>query len=91
MQYVNESEVHSISWGFLQQLLKRYYLMILAIFVITVLTGWGVLNVFFNDLYETKAVVLVKIGRETSEMPTSLVNGSLLSQGVRIQDINSEV
>ncbi|MDX2267554.1 MAG: GNVR domain-containing protein [Bryobacter sp.] len=91
MQYVNESETHSVSWAYLLHLLRRYYLLVLATFVLTVLTGWGVLNVFFNDLYESKAVLLVKIGRETSEMPTTLVNGSLLSQGVRIQDINSEV
>ena len=91
MQYVNENESHSISWDTIGTLLRRYRWVILAVFLFTAVTGWGVLQVFFTDLYETQAVILVKVGRETSEVPSTLVSGSLLSQGVRIQDINSEV
>ena len=91
MQYVNENESHSISWDTLGTLLRRYRWVILVVFLFTVVTGWGVLQIFFTDLYETQAVILVKVGRETSEIPSTMVSGSLLSQGVRIQDINSEV
>lgn len=91
MNYVNESETHSIGWGTIGTLLRRYRWVILSVFLITVITGWGVLQIFFTELYQTQAVVLVKVGRETSEVPSTVVNGSLLSQGVRIQDINSEV
>ena len=55
------------------------------------LAGWLTLQIFFTDLYETKASLLVKIGRENAETPSTVVNGQVLSQGVRIQDINSEV
>lgn len=91
MQYVNESETHGVSWSAIGALLRRYSWLILGVFVTTVLTGLVCLQVFFTELYESKATLLVKIGRETSEIPTSVVNGQLLSQGVRIQDINSEV
>lgn len=91
MQYVNESETHGVSWSAIGALLRRYVWLILAVFLTTVATGLVVLQVFFTDLYETKATLLVKVGRETTEVPATVVNGQLLSQGVRIQDINSEV
>ncbi len=91
MQYFNETERNSLSWGTVVPLVRRYGWLILAVFLVTLITGWGVLQVFFTELYETRALVLVKVGRETTEAPTTIVNGNLLSQGVRIQDINSEV
>ncbi len=49
------------------------------------------LNIFFTDSYETTTRLLVKVGRENMETPTTVQNGQLFSQGVRIADINSEV
>lgn len=91
MQLLSEPENPSLNWHSIGSFLNRYKVLVLSVFLVTVLTGWAVLQIFFNDLYETKATLLVKIGRETTEVPSTVVNGQLLSQGVRIQDINSEV
>jgi uncharacterized protein involved in exopolysaccharide biosynthesis len=61
------------------------------VFALCLFTGWLTLQVFFTDLYETKASLLVKVGRENAEVPASVVTGNVLNTGVRIQDINSEV
>ncbi len=91
MQLLTEPENPSLSWFSIGSFLNRYKWLILGVFLVVAVGGWATLQIFFNDLYETKATLLVKIGRETSEVPTTVVNGQLLSQGVRIQDINSEV
>lgn len=91
MRYVDEFETHQLRWGTLQRLLRRYRWLILTVFLVTALTGLGVLQIFFTDLYETECAILVKIGRENTEVPMTVVKGTVLSQGVRIEDINSEV
>jgi uncharacterized protein involved in exopolysaccharide biosynthesis len=84
-------EQHSLGWAELQRLFLRYRWLILVTFAACVVGGWLTLQILFTDLYETKASLLVKIGRENAETPASVVNGQVLSQGVRVQDINSEV
>src|ERR1700733_3844336 len=94
MRIVNDarhSEEQSITWAELRSLFHRYRWLILATFTICLATGWLTLQIFFTDLYETKASLLVKIGRENAETPSTVVNGRGLGQGERIQDINSEV
>ncbi len=91
MQLLTEPENNSLNWHSIAGFLNRYKWLIGSVFLVVVVSGWVSLQVFFNDLYETKATLLVKIGRENTEVPTTVVNGHLLSQGVRIQDINSEV
>jgi uncharacterized protein involved in exopolysaccharide biosynthesis len=84
-------EEQPLGWAELQRLFVRYRWLILLTFAVCVVTGWLTLQILFTDLYETKASLLVKIGRENTETPASVVNGQVLSQGVRVQDINSEV
>jgi len=84
-------EQHSLSWAHLFALLKKYRWVILTVFVAVTLGAWATLQVFFTDEYETKANILVKIGRENAEIPPSIQNGSVMTTGVRLQDINSEV
>src|SRR5690349_14903168 len=84
-------EQQTITWGELRLFFLRYRWLILTTFLVFVGGGWLALQIFFTDLYETKVSLLVKIGRENAETPTTVVNGQVLSQGVRIQDINSEV
>ena len=93
MRTVNHTpgEEQSITWTELKSLFLRYRWLILATFTICLAAGWLTLQIFFTDLYETKSSLLVKIGRENAETPSTVVNGQVLSQGVRIQDINSEV
>jgi uncharacterized protein involved in exopolysaccharide biosynthesis len=71
--------------------MKKYYLVILGVFLTLTVGAWGTLQVFFTEQYETQASLLVKLGRENVEVPSSVQNGQLLSQGVRVADINSEV
>lgn len=84
-------EEQALTWAELKTLYLRYRWLILITFALCLLGGWLTLQIFFTDLYETKATLLVKIGRENVETPSTVVNGQVLSQGVRIQDINSEV
>jgi uncharacterized protein involved in exopolysaccharide biosynthesis len=84
-------EQHSLSWADLFGLVKKYRWVILTVFVAVTLGAWTTLQVFFTDEYETKANILVKIGRENAEVPPSIQNGSVMTTGVRLQDINSEV
>src|SRR6266850_3882741 len=62
-----------------------------VVFMMVLLGAWGTLQVFFTDLYETQASLLVKVGRENVEVPVTVQKGQVFSQGVRIADINSEV
>jgi uncharacterized protein involved in exopolysaccharide biosynthesis len=91
MQTLLEPERSDVTWSSIGGLFSRYRWLILGVFLVVVGGGWAVLQVFFTDLYETKSTLLVKVGRETSEVPATVVNGQLFSQGVRVQDINSEV
>lgn len=84
-------EQHSLTWADLSELLKRHRWVILTVFATVVVACWVTLQVGFTDEYETQASLLVRIGRENAEVPTTVQNGQLLSQGVRVADINSEV
>jgi len=84
-------EEQSLTYSELKALFLRYRWIILGTLAFCLIAGWLTLQIFFTDLYETKASLLVKIGRENAETPSTVVNGQVLSQGVRIQDINSEV
>jgi polysaccharide biosynthesis protein PslE len=84
-------EQHSLSWADLFALMKKYRWVILTVFVAVTIGAWTTLQVFFTDEYETKANILVKIGRENAEIPSSIQNGNVMTTGVRLQDVNSEV
>lgn len=66
-------------------------MVVLTVFLSGTIGMYLVLNVFFTDIYETTTRLLVKVGRENMETPTTVQNGQLFSQGVRLADINSEV
>lgn len=84
-------EQHSVNWSDLFGLLRKYRLLILAVFFSGTVGAWLVLQVFFTDQYETKVKLLVKIGRENAEVPSTVQNSQVLNTGVRREDINSEV
>jgi uncharacterized protein involved in exopolysaccharide biosynthesis len=50
-----------------------------------------ILPLFYTDLYESNAHLLVRVGRENAETPATVQRGEVFSQGVRAADINSEV
>lgn len=91
MATLDRIEQHSLSWADLSRLLRKHRLSILVVFLTVVLGCWVTLQIAFTEDYETQAAVVVKLGRENAEVPTTVQNGQLLSQGVRIADINTEV
>lgn len=44
-----------------------------------------------SDSYEVEARLLVKVGPENVELPSTVSNGAMISSGVRKEDINSDV
>jgi uncharacterized protein involved in exopolysaccharide biosynthesis len=86
-----QDQSHNLSRTELTQLIAKYWVLVLTVFLSGTIAMHLVLNVFYTDIYETTTRLLVKVGRENLETPTTVQNGQLLSQGVRLADINSEV
>lgn len=84
-------ETHSITLDDLTALVKKYWKLVLIVFLSGVLGTYLALQLFFTSQYETKTKLLVKVGREIAELPPTVLNGQVLNQGVRVEDINSEV
>jgi uncharacterized protein involved in exopolysaccharide biosynthesis len=82
---------HQLTKARLGELLGKYWLLVTAVFITGTLAMYGILNVFFTEIYETNTRILVKVGRENVETPSTVQRGQVISQGVRIEDINSEV
>jgi uncharacterized protein involved in exopolysaccharide biosynthesis len=82
---------HQLTKARLVELVRSYWLLVAVVFVAGTLAMYGILNVFFTDQYETSSRILVKVGRENVETPATVQRGQVISQGVRVEDINSEV
>lgn len=80
----------STIWNEFWEALKANRLVILCTFLCTVIAVIGALQ-FSTDIYEANARILVKIGRENSEVPASVDKGGVISTGVRKEEINSNV
>jgi uncharacterized protein involved in exopolysaccharide biosynthesis len=81
-----------LTWADVGAFLKEYSWAIVWIFLATVLATYSVLSLY-SDKYETSAKLLVKVGRETVDPPptASTRGGSLVTSGVRREEVNSEV
>jgi polysaccharide biosynthesis protein PslE len=82
---------HQLTKARLGELVGKHWLLVTVVFIIGTLAMYGILNVFFTEIYETNTRILVKVGRENVETPSTVQRGQVISQGVRIEDINSEV
>jgi uncharacterized protein involved in exopolysaccharide biosynthesis len=82
---------HHLTKGRLLELLRQYWRLVACVFVAGTLAMYALLPVFFTDLYESNTQLLVRVGRENAETPTTVQRGEVFSQGVRAADINSEV
>ncbi|MBL0156915.1 MAG: hypothetical protein IPP47_07390 [Bryobacterales bacterium] len=69
--------------------LRRYVLVILGVFVLTVAGTYTVLSLM-TELYEAEAALLVKIGRENLD-PSAASRNLPLTSGVRREDLPSEI
>ena len=86
-----ELELPSVVWDELIQTLRANLRLILIIVVLVVLGAYTALQ-FVSWKYEASARVLVKLGRENTELPAAAVRrGGLLTTGVRKEEINSEI
>ena len=84
-------EEHGITKLRIRQLVERYWLVVLTVFVAGTFAMYLILPIFFTDLYESTTQLLVRVGRENAETPPTVQRGEVISQGVRAEDINSEV
>jgi uncharacterized protein involved in exopolysaccharide biosynthesis len=91
LAHAEQFEQHSLTWNQLFSIVRKHYKLILIVFAAGTIGSWLTLQLFFTDRYETKASLLVKVGRENAEIPVTVLNGDLMSTGVRKEDINSEV
>lgn len=86
----NDFERRTASWKELFATVGRHKLLIAVVFALTVLGAYAVLELIAEQ-YETKSSLLVKLGRENSEMPVTVLKGNYLTTGVRKEELNSEV
>jgi len=84
-------EQHNLTWRDCLGLYRKYRWIVLIVLLVTVAGTWLALQVFFTTLYETQSDLLVKIGRENASTPPTVNNGSVMTQGVSITEIHSEV
>jgi uncharacterized protein involved in exopolysaccharide biosynthesis len=84
-------EQHNLTWRDCLGLYRKYRWIVLIVLIATVAGTWISLEVFFTTLYETQSDLLVKIGRENASTPPTVDNGAVMTQGVSIGEIHSEV
>lgn len=68
----------------------RRWKLVLLVAVALVVTVYVALQIE-DDVYHVEAKLLLKVGRENLEVPATVARGSLVSTGVRKEDINSDV
>ena len=83
-------ESHTLTWAELGHILRRRRQIILFVFLGMLLATYISLQLT-TEYYQSEASLLVKLGRENTEMPASVQNGTLVSTGVRKEELNSEV
>jgi uncharacterized protein involved in exopolysaccharide biosynthesis len=79
-----------VTWEDLYSLLCRHRWTILLVFVATVLSTYGALQLM-TERYESTADLLVKLGRENAEIPSTVLKTGLVTAGVQPEEINSEI
>lgn len=82
---------HRLTRTEIAELVRKYWPVVLVVFLAGTIGTWMSLPIVFTDLYESKTMLLVKIGRENSETPGSVQRGQVITQGVQATDTNSEV
>lgn len=83
-------QISTTLFGDLGRALAYHWLLILSIAMGTVVCAYLTFQ-FIPDQYVSTARLLVKLGRENVELPSTVDKGSLLSTGVRKEEINSEI
>jgi uncharacterized protein involved in exopolysaccharide biosynthesis len=89
-QLIEESERAAAAWEAAWYTIRNSKLIIAVAFLTTVLTAYLFVQMR-PELYEAKARVLVKLGRENVEVPVTVEKGGVVASGVRKEEINSYV
>lgn len=78
-----------ITFEFIRVVWSRKFL-ILLVFLATVLSAYAYVQLM-TERYLSEATLLVRIGRENTELPVSVARGQVTTLGVRPEEINSNV
>jgi len=81
---------HTAVWEDFWLTIRTYKWLILLVFLATVVGAYGALQLI-TERYDVQARVLVKLGRENIEVPATVGKGGVFSNGVRPEEINSEI
>ncbi len=92
MSILNEElfERSTTTWNDVTEFFANKWKIIALVFVCTVFGAYIALQLM-TDRYEGKATLLVKLGRENAEVPTTVQNGGFVSTGMRKEGVNSEI
>ena len=90
-QEVRATEPVGDDWIDWQSAVGRRKWLIGGVVLATFLTAYVAVRFVLPEVYETKASVLVRVGRENTEVPASVQKGGFVSSGVRREELNSEV
>ena len=74
----------------LRRALASHHWLIAGVALGTVLTTFIALQ-FVTETYESSVQLLVKLGRENTEVPVTVEKGSVMSTGIRKEEINTEI
>src|SRR5438874_960921 len=80
----------TVTWQDLYALLCRHRWIIALVFAGTVLGTYAALQLM-TERYESTASLLVKLGRENAEIPSTVLKTGLVTAGVQPEEINSEI
>ena len=83
-------ERHSTSWRDIGRVIASRQALIVTVWIATVISTYVGLQLM-TERYESKATILVKLGRENAEVPTTVQNSGLVSTGVSREVVNSEM
>jgi uncharacterized protein involved in exopolysaccharide biosynthesis len=89
-RFEEDYAVNRITWADLASLLKRYRAVILITFVAVILGAYATLQ-FMTEQYEAQSSLLVKLGRENIELPTTVQQTGIVPMGMRPEELNSEI
>jgi polysaccharide biosynthesis protein PslE len=89
-QLTGETQARPISQEEIVGFLRRYRSVILITFLAVVVGAYVTLQ-FMTEQYESQASLLVKLGRENVEVPTTVQSAGLVATGLRPEELNSEV
>jgi polysaccharide biosynthesis protein PslE len=91
MEFVpGDFEPRSVSWEDVEEFLRRRWKLILSVFLATCLGTYTALQLM-TERYDTSASLMVKIGRENAEIPSTVQKTGLVTGGVNEQVVNSEI